>query len=400
MEKRGNNGGLAGKGIFLAFLVLLVVLVEISFISSQSLEVSNNLFKVSVKQGESAVKNISVFSSDKGEVSIFSEGISKGVSFSNETIFFNQGESKIIQVFFNSSELEEGVYLGRVVLEGEEKEKIPFIFEVESVDLFFDSNLDVPPRYLEIEAGNDVVAQIKVFNIVSSGGLTARLGPIPVQLTYSIFNIQGDKIYSETEEVIVDNQAQMNKPIKISEKTGDGKYIIVVETVYKNSLGVSSATFEVMEKQEKNSSVSSLAGSNLIWVGGVFLIVLIFLIYIIYDRNSFLRELRKFHSDEMKHQRELLQTQVKVLQKKKKVSRKEIRRRVNAQVRQLKKKQKERTKKIEQLRKDGKVNDMKRQIQDWKKKGYSTLPLEYKVKGLSGGEMKKILSDWKAKYKN
>ena len=60
----------------------------------------------------------------------------------------------------------------------------------------------------------------------------------------------------------------------------------------------------------------------------------------------------------------------------------------------------ERTKKIEQLRKDGKVNDMKRQIQDWKKKGYSTLPLEYKVKGLSGGEMKKILSDWKAKYKN
>ena len=86
MEKRGNKGGLAGKGIFSAFLVLLVVLVEISFISSQSLEVSNNLFKVSVKQGESAVKNISVFSSDKGEVSIFSEGISKGVSFTNNLL--------------------------------------------------------------------------------------------------------------------------------------------------------------------------------------------------------------------------------------------------------------------------------------------------------------------------
>ena len=42
---------------------------------------------------------------------------------------------------------------------------------------------------------------------------------------------------------------------------------------------------------------------------------------------------------------------------------------------------------------------MKKKLEEWKKKGYNTMALEYKLKDLSVNEMNNLLDKWKRKYK-
>ena len=65
----------------------------------------------------------------------------------------------------------------------------------------------------------------------------------------------------------------------------------------------------------------------------------------------------------------------------------------------MKKKQNERLRKLEKMKKSGDTVFMKNKIEEWKRKGYNTLPLEYRMKGLGAQEMRRIMDKWKSKYK-
>jgi hypothetical protein len=42
---------------------------------------------------------------------------------------------------------------------------------------------------------------------------------------------------------------------------------------------------------------------------------------------------------------------------------------------------------------------MKKRLDEWKQRGYNTLPVESKLSSLSSEEMKNVLKKWKGEYK-
>ena len=59
---------------------------------------------------------------------------------------------------------------------------------------------------------------------------------------------------------------------------------------------------------------------------------------------------------------------------------------------------KQRIKQFRNLKKSGDINQMKRKIEEWKKQGYNTLALDYKMKDLGKEDMQNILKKWKQEY--
>ena len=52
------------------------------------------------------------------------------------------------------SEVGSGIYVGNIAIsDGREKQDIPVVLEVETEDVFFDINLEIPPNYKEIKKG-------------------------------------------------------------------------------------------------------------------------------------------------------------------------------------------------------------------------------------------------------
>jgi alanyl-tRNA synthetase len=77
----------------------------------------------------------------------------------------------------------------------------------------------------------------------------------------------------------------------------------------------------------------------------------------------------------------------------------EIQREIEQKISELREKQAARVEELKKLKRKGNVKEMKARVSEWKKKGYNTLTLDYKLKGLNVKEMKQIMDKWKKKYK-
>jgi hypothetical protein len=381
--------GLCGAFIFL-FLISL---------ASASFETSSVLLKVSVQEKDSTSSSFSISGDIGGEFSLELVNL-QGVNVSEREFVLQAGETKKINVGFDSKGLKPGVYIGSIKISGPKKVSyLPVIFEIETADLFFDMNLDIPPEYSEVSPGDKVVAQIKVFDL-TSGGTNDKLGVQPVELGYYVYGVDGGILSSESENVVVDKTVQLTKTLSIPEDAKEGNYVFAAVAKYGSSVGSSSQLFSVKKK-----SVFDMGGSNsntLLILGGVlafFVIIILFFVYLIKDRDKFVIELKKYHSEELKAGKKLLYAQAKIVGRKKKVSEKVLEREVEGKIKELRKKQEQRVAELKTLKKKGNVKEMARRVKEWKTKGYGVGGLEYKLKGLSVSEMKNILKKWNKKYK-
>jgi hypothetical protein len=131
----------------------------------------------------------------------------------------------------------------------------------------------------------------------------------------------------------------------------------------------------------------------------------------IHDRDKMFVELKRINSEELEKQRQFLAKQQEVIlsrrvRERKGVKRKfvladvkkEIRKEVKQKIKSLREKHRKRVREYGELRKKGDLGEMKRKLSEWKAKGYNTLPLDYKLRDLTSGEMKEIMGKWKKKY--
>ena len=364
-------------------------------------EVSSVLLKVSLHKGDSVSKPISISSDVGGEFKLSAENV-QGIVLSEYNFILDREEKKQISIRFDTSTLDPGIYVGHIRIASlKDVSIIPVIFEVESEDVFFDTNLDIPPAFTELEPGGKLIAQLKIFDL-TSGGTTEGLGVTTVDMEYFLYNLDGRVLSSETESIVVERQTRVTKTISLPTDLETGDYVFVAIAKYRSSVGVSSHLLSVKE-QERLLFGSMFEGSNF----NFFLIIIVFLVlflgiiflfvYLIHDRNKLFLELRKYNTQELRRQREFLLAQEKLIRRKRLSTPKKVKREVRKKIKELKSKQRKRIGEFRGLKKQGNIKEMERKLKDWKSLGYSTFVLESKLKGLNVKEMKALMNEWKRK---
>jgi len=386
------------KGVCVVLLFLFVV----SFVyASLGLEVSSLLLKVSLNKGESVAKSFTITSKEGDAYSLNVVSV-PGASLSGDNFILSKGEKKTVDVIFNSTDLEPGIYVGSIdITSPKETLSLPVILEIESRDVFFDVNLDIPPAYTEILPGGRLIAQIKVFDLTSGGGTSEGVdgvGTSSVDIEYNIFDLRGNLLSSESERLVVDKQAQVTKTFGFPEELSGGDYVVGVAVKYGSSVGVSSQMFTIEEKEVTNApslKFFDLNSAIVLVLILVFTFSVVFLfIYIIRDRDKLIADLKRYHYRELKMQREMLERQVRFL-KSQGVYGRDVKREVSRKIEALKREQKKRVMELKELKRRGDIGEMRKKIREWERKGYDVDGLKYKLKGLSVKDMKSLMRKWK-----
>ncbi|RMD66293.1 hypothetical protein D6817_04395 [Candidatus Pacearchaeota archaeon] len=369
----------------------------------KSFDLENFFLKVNLRAGEFAEREIVVRGEAGEHLTARVVGL-PGVSVSERAFSVGSSGEKLLKVRFNSSTLEPGVYVGSVVVsDGKEEKSVPVIFELETKDLFFDVTLEIPSEYVEIEPGERVVANVKVFDLTGFKG-TGALGPTSVRLQYVLRSISGKVVSAESESVVVDRKTQFSKSLAVPNFTDEGDYVLSAVVRYRSSVGVASRVVSVRKRQALSAQpVHVPQGIVYALVSAfVFVLVVLFAFYAFFlrERRKLIAEIERHNELELKRQRELLLAQRK-LAIKKGASTKEVDREIERKLTKVREEHKRRLEMAKKARARREIEEMKRKIEEWKKKGYNTLALELKLKALNKKEMERLMEEWKGKgYKN
>ncbi len=380
---------------------LIFFIVLLGFACGQNIETNSLLVKASAKQGELETKSITITSNASGDFSLKINSI-EGVSLKENNFTLKEGENKVIDLTFDSEKLEPGVYIGSLEVNGpKDFSSIPLLFEVETKDVIFDSNIDIPPAYKEVQQGSKLTYQIKIFDLTSSGGLQNGLGAVNVDINYFVYSLDGKVLITKDDQLVVDKQSQLTNAIGFPVDIAVGTYILAADVKYKDSVGISSQTFEIKAAQQKQE-VKSVPNYALIVAVGIalviFFVTLVVLIYLLKERDQILGELKHFNERETKVVVELLKEQKEVVKKKKGHRKRDLDKEISDKLKELKEKQQSRVYEIEKLEKAGSKKEIKKRLDLWRRKGYDTSALDYKMAGLTTKEMKELLARWKKQY--
>ena len=251
---------------------ILVILIVLLFLSFQyysednvesDLDFSESSFTVLLKEGEDFEKSIQVanLGSSTESVSVVIDNLD-GFVFLDETSFnLRPGEIKILDILFDSGSetfsFQPGVYVGSLKFN---EEAIPVVVEIESTDVLFDMNLDF----------EDDVVYVSVYDFADFGGVS-------VDMEYEINNINGAKLFSESEELFVNTQSLRN--VDVFGDYGAGTYVFFTIVEYGDSVGTASYIFDVEE------DLSYFYGVLLILTLSI-IVVLIFIVYLFVSPKS------------------------------------------------------------------------------------------------------------------
>jgi hypothetical protein len=237
---------------------------------------------------------------------------------------------------------------------------------------------------------------------LTSGGTSDGLGTSHVAVEYRIYTLDGNVVVSDSEDLIVDRQAQLTKTFSFPKDVKKGDYILAAIITYKDSITVSSNVFTIGDAPSTTGfDFGASSDSLLIILGAIFVFFLIIVglfIYFVRDRDKLLLELKNYHQDELKHMQDFMGAQEKIMLHKNKSAVPRIRKEIQIKLDHLKKEHQVQEKHFNYLKSHGDVTEMRRRLEEWKRKGYNTLALEYKLKGLSNQDMNSLLSYWKRNY--
>tara|TARA_Y100000034_G_C6889781_1_gene409141 strand:+ start:615 stop:1829 length:1215 start_codon:yes stop_codon:yes gene_type:complete len=367
-------------------------------VSDFGLDVSSILLKVVVTQGDSVEKVIKVSNEKGGEHTLRITGL-EGVSLGEDNFVLDKGEEREVSINFDSNSLDPGVYIGQIrIANNGEEVLLPIAFEVESVDVFFDMNLDIPPQYTVVSPGERISVKVTIFDLTGFQG-AGSLGPTNIEVEYILSSVSGAILSSEEEGVVVDGRSQFTKTLFLPENIEEGGYFFSVIGRYKSSVGTSSQLLSVKDEGRSLGNFFSGSDSNflifLVFMIILFLGIIFVFVYLIRSRDKMYSELRRYNSHELRGQKRFLSAQRKIIKKKKTLPIKTVRKEISHKIKKLKHKQAERVEVFKKLKKANKTSAMRKKLNEWKRSGYKNSKEEYKLNGLSSKEMKGLINKWK-----
>jgi hypothetical protein len=390
------------KTKFLEIAVIIIIGVLFSLVSvslvfanptPKGFEADNVLLKLMVKQGELIFKTIKLTNVDSVREDFKVIENSDFLAVSEEKFSLEAGESKSLGIDFETKK-QSGVYAGNILVSsGKEELKIPVILEIETKEILFDSSLNILLDYREVYPGGSIAVENKIFNL-------ENIGLKSVDIDYVIKDFDGKIIFSEKENVAVENQILITKLIFIPESTKTGDYVLFVVVSYPNSVGTSSYFFKIIEEKQE------LWGSKLfdfwIFIIVLFVIIILFVIFISHRDNLFL-ELEKQHKQELRKEIKKLNEEREKIQKlntnKRKKKLKEFRENKKKRLKAVKIIYRTRIKIFKKLKKQKKKNEMQKKLEEWKKQGYNVNEFLIKVSGKKTNLKAKVKNLKKQGYK-
>lgn len=379
-------------------LTILILLLTVGFVLAFS--VDNILLKVAIKQGENVSKIIKITNTDsQASFKIESTGLGNLLFIEDKEFTLKPNEVKTLILNFSSQAYEPGIYVGELIVKSREEKKIPIIVEIETKEVLFDTNLNVPLIYENIYPGEKFIADVTVFNL-------EKIGMKTVEMNYFIKDFLGNTITSETENLAVETSALVTKTISLPKNIKSGDYVFITLTKYQNSVGTSSHFFRVVETKpfiiEKMEKSSAYIIVIIFFLAIVFFAITFLVVYSIKKKDELFLELEKQHQREMMLQFKLLEeakkAELKRLRGKKRTKKREEFRKVRRERgRELRKKYKEREKELKKLKKLGLRAQMKRKIKQWEKEGYNVSDLKLKLQKPTRKQIEKMIREWKRK---
>ena len=243
---------------------------------------SPEVVKTKFALGETSEETLKIKNTGDSNLSISLkiEGVKEYLSLSDTSFELKAGEEKEVTLSFIAKNV--GSFTGQLIASSDEIEKsVPIILEVISKLVLFDVKLDIPSDYAEVEAGDDLKAQITLLNV----GAPEK---VDVFATYFIKDLRGNIIYEETETFAVEKQMSYAKSFRINEFVQQGNYVAVIEIRYADSFAVSSQLFRVVEEKAKIKSELIKSKNTLTFLVTAFAGVLALLIHnLIFVRKKF-----------------------------------------------------------------------------------------------------------------
>jgi len=315
--RQNKKMGIKNQNIVFVVIVIIVILVLLSnfgFLpkAEKDIKVNNVLIKSVIKEGDVASDSLKItnLKSEK-EFQIRLENL-EGLAFINEGDFvLGKNEEKDLEITFEDKHLFHGtgIYIGKLIIKTNEAEKqVPVILEIQNKIPLFVSNLEVSPKYKRITPGDEFSFAIKFFNLKDTK--THML-----KLNYFVQNFDGEKIWTETENIAV-GDGQLRTKTFPSEDIPSGNYVLGVMTEFDDdfeSVTTSSYLFSVSKTNfaisNANSFVILFSIAVLIFLSAIVAIV----IYLIKDRNKMFSQLRRQQTDELSFHKNKIEQRRKIL---------------------------------------------------------------------------------------
>jgi len=388
-------------GIAVVIFVVVSVGVYVYFNmngDSSGISLGSNFRKIAISEGGSYEFLLKIENNKdyRRYFDIHVEGLEDFVELERNQIELGAEEEKQVRISIsNFNSRVKGVYVGSLnILSEGSSQRLPVILEVESDDVLFDSNVVVYPSRA-IAPGETANADVKIFDL-------ANIGTSSVEVTYFIKDFTNNEIYSEMENKVVDgSKVEFTKSVLIPGGVSDGDYVFGCAVSYKGYVGTSSTNLRVGQAEADTFFEENLL-YFIAFLAFIALIFLSFVFYSIYSRDRLVSELKCQYQRELKRQSgELDEKEKRNESQLKTVEEKRVNRKLFRKVKKEKKKALDRIlgqrkETLRKLKKANKKDEMKRQINKWKKSGYNVNVL-IKTKVPSVDDVKAQIRKWKKK---
>ncbi|MDP7521194.1 MAG: hypothetical protein QF567_03085 [Candidatus Pacearchaeota archaeon] len=365
------------------------------YLNKESFSVNTIFLKSNILIGGEALSSIKITNNEEMEQNfeVYFDDFNEFASIKDKKFTLNPGQSKNIEINFRDINNKVEIYAGKLIVETEILIKeIPIIFGVEEEESAFVIIQKTIPKYEDVYPGGKIGVEIKIFNLEDD--ISHK-----IKAKYSIRNLNNELILSEEESLVVKENLGISKTIDISKTIPRGYYIFITTIDYNGAESMAGYLFDVsLEKQEIDQNFNSFIIVILLFFIGI----LILFFYFIKAGDDLLKSLQKQQNKELERNLKLIKASRIELEKLKDVSErnkkiKQLDQTKKVIVKKVKHKQEIQRKEMTRLKKQGKKDQMKLRLDEWRKQGFSMFETEKQLKRISKQDIGKQIDYMKKK---
>jgi len=218
--------------------------------SFSGFSINREIIKIVLTQGETKIEKLDILNTG-GNILDFIlniEFLDEFLALSEDEFRLDRNGIKTVTLAFTASENDgPDVYTGRIIIKSGSLTKIILlIIEIKAKRPLFDIKTEVLERFEEVRRGDDVGAEIVMFNL-------GDIVPLDINLFYSIRDLDGNDIVFEEETFKVEEQKLIERRLRVPDEIDDGWYLFYAKIDYLGQTAASSSLFRV--RGERRDSI-------------------------------------------------------------------------------------------------------------------------------------------------
>lgn len=238
---------------------------------------SRENIKVILKQGQSKKDTIKLKNTGTKTllIGIDPQALKGIVKVAKPSVQLAPNEEHDLELLFEATKAQKpDVYVGGISISSDGiKKEILAIIELESGSPLFDVDVEVLPQSKKVFPGDEIFIELSLFNV-------RGFGSGDVNLEYTIKDIKGDIVASETETITVQTTNTFSRKLALPADLRPGSYAVVVKVTYEDLVGTSSDVLDVEAKSLRLYPLAIKDSTFNLLIVVIFLVVSIFLLLV------------------------------------------------------------------------------------------------------------------------